>query len=146
MGSMPEERTSRPGDPIGNLVIGSPISVGEKLTLRSIAAVLAADEIGAVLVHGGPEMRGIVSERDLVRALAEDADPDGIWSVDVMSEPLRTVDRDTTILSVAIQMVADEARHVVVTSGEDVIGVVSARDVFRVLTVDAIEAAGTSAW
>ena len=78
MGLVLDEGTSRPSDPIGNLVAGDPVSVSEKLTLRSIAAVLAADEIGAVLVHGDREAMGIVSERDLARALAGDADPDAI--------------------------------------------------------------------
>jgi signal-transduction protein with cAMP-binding, CBS, and nucleotidyltransferase domain len=142
MSPMPEEHASRPDDPVGKLVTGLPVSVSEKLTLRSIAAVLAADDLGAVLVHRDTDMHGIVSERDLVRALADDGDPDAVWSVDVMSEPLHTVDRDATILSVAVRMVAEDIRHMVVTSGDDVIGVVSSRDVFRVLTVDALEAAG----
>src|SRR5215472_5573123 len=102
MSPMPEEHVSHPGDPIGNLVAGSPVSVGESATLRSIAAVLAADDIGAVLVERDAEMQGIVTERDLVRSLAKDGDPDAVGSVDVMSAPLETVDRDATILSVAV--------------------------------------------
>jgi CBS domain-containing protein len=144
MGLVLDEGTSRPSDPIGNLVAGDPVSVSEKLTLRSIAAVLAADEIGAVLVHGDRDAIGIVSERDLARALAGDADPDAVWSADVMSEPLRTVDRDATILSVAIGMVTDDVRHMAVTSAGQVIGVVSSRDVFRVLTVDALNSTGAA--
>jgi signal-transduction protein with cAMP-binding, CBS, and nucleotidyltransferase domain len=144
MGPMLDERTSGPGDPIGNLVAGDLVSVSEKLTLRSIAAVLAADEIGAVLVHGDREALGIVSERDLARALAADADPDAVWSADVMSEPLRSVDRDATILSVAVSMIAADVRHMVVTSAGQVIGVVSSRDVFRVLTVDALDSMGVA--
>ena len=142
MSPMPDEHVSQPGDPIGNLVAGSPVTVSETVTLRAVASVLAADDIGAVLVHRDGEMQGIVSERDLVRALAEGGDPDTIGSVDVMSAPLETVDRDAAILTVAVRLVAGDIRHMVVTSGDDVIGVVSARDVFRVLTVEALEAAG----
>jgi signal-transduction protein with cAMP-binding, CBS, and nucleotidyltransferase domain len=142
MAPMPEERTSRPTDPVANLLTGEPVSVNEKLTLRSIAAVLAADEIGAVLVHGEGEPHGIVSERDVARALAADVDPDEVWSADVMTEPVRSVDARTPILAVAVHMVADDIRHLAVTEKGQVIGVVSSRDVFRVLTVDALEARG----
>ena len=142
MSPMPDEHLSQPGDPIGNLVAGSPITVSETVTLRTVASVLAAGDIGAVLVNCDGEMQGIVSERDLVRALAEGGDPDTIGAVDVMSAPLQTVDRDADILTVAVRLVAGDIRHMVVTSGDDVIGVVSARDVFRVLTVEALEAAG----
>ncbi len=141
MAAMHDELTSRPHDGIGRLVAGGAVSVAEKLTLRSVAAVLAADDIGAVLVHSDAGIRGIVSERDVARALAVVVDPDAFWSVDVMSEPLLTADRDATIISVAVRMVADNVRHIVVTDGDDVIGVVSARDVFRVLAVDALESA-----
>ena len=142
MSPMPDEHLSQPGDPIGNLVAGSPVTVSETVTLRAVAGVLAAGDIGAVLVNCDGEMQGIVTERDLVRALAEGGDPDTIASVDVMSAPLQTVDRDADILTVAVRLVAGDIRHMVVTSGDDVIGVVSARDVFRVLTVEALEAAG----
>ena len=143
MTPMQEEHTSKPSDPIGNIVGGPPISVVEKLTLRSLAAVLAADEVGAVLVHSDGQTLGVVSERDLARAIGNDADVEAVWSADVMTEELLTVDRNATILSVVERMVAHNVRHMVVTDRDEVIGVVSSRDVFRALTVDALEA-GTS--
>jgi CBS domain-containing protein len=110
------------------------------LTLRSIAAVLSASDIGAALVQRDGRPVGVVSERDVVGALAEDADPDTVWSADVMTEDLVTADAHEAILRVAFRMIDEGIRHLVLTRDGDVIGVVSSRDVFAVLAEDALEA------
>jgi CBS domain-containing protein len=66
----------RPRDPIGDRVRGAPVSIDEKVTLRSVAAVLSEDDIGAALVERADGLLGIVSERDVTRALADDTDRD----------------------------------------------------------------------
>jgi CBS domain-containing protein len=129
-----------PRDSIGQLVTGDPVTVDEKLTLRSIAAVLSASDIGAALVQRDGRPVGVVSERDVVGALAEDADPDTVWSADVMTEDLVTADAHEAILRVAFRMIDEGIRHLVLTRDGDVIGVVSSRDVFAVLAEDALEA------
>jgi CBS domain-containing protein len=135
-----ERHTAR--DAIGSLVGRAPVSVAEKLTLRSVAAVLSAEDIGAALVLRDDGSLGIVSERDVARALAEDADPDVVWSADVMTEEVVTARHDELVIDVAMRLLDDRVRHVAVVEGERIIGIVSSRDVFRVLADDAIAGAG----
>jgi CBS domain-containing protein len=130
----------RPRDAIGGLINGEPVTINEKVTLRSVAAVLSAADIGAALVHHGDRPVGIVSERDVVRALAENADPDTVWSADVMTEELVTANAGESTLRVAFRMIDEGIRHLAITSDGAVIGVVSSRDVFAVLAEDALEA------
>ena len=121
------------GAHVRELVAGGPISVNEDMTLRSVAAVLGTKTIGVTLVrraHGTP---GIVSERDVVRALGDDADPDTIWAADVMTEDLLSVDADDRIIDVALSLVDQDVRHAVVFDGGELLGVVSARDLLRVV-------------
>ena len=140
MAPLPGEDAIGPHDPIMRLVDPDVITVDEKLTLRSISAVLSAAEIGAALVRRNDGLVGIVSERDVVRALADDADPDAVWSADVMSEDLLSVKSDDAILRVAFRMMEEGIRHLAVTRDDQVIGVVSSRDVFAVLAEDALAA------
>ncbi len=136
----PMHEVNGSGDPVGRLVGGEPVSVGEKLTLRAAAAVLSADEIGAVLVRRPDGSSGIVSERDVVRALAGDADPDVVWSSDVMTPEVITVKWEEPILGVALLMIDEEIRHVVVVDEAGAaIGVVSARDIFRTLAEETLD-------
>lgn len=139
MAPLVDSQPITPRDSIGELVTGGTVTVDEKLTLRSIAAVLSAADIGAALVHRDNSPVGIVSERDVVRALAEEADPETVWSADVMTEDLITADAGQEILRVAFRMIDEGIRHLAVTRNGGVIGVVSSRDVFAVLAEDVRE-------
>ena len=86
--------------------------------------------VGALVVgeHAGSPA-GIVSERDLVRALAEDRDPVTVRARDIASTKLLWCDADATIAEVAAEMMDAYVRHVLVEDGGHLVGIVSARDV-----------------
>jgi CBS domain-containing protein len=113
------------------------ISVGEKLTLRAVADVLAELDIGVALVTRPDGSVGVVSERDVARALGAGADPDEVWAADVMIEDLVIAEPDETILDVAERMSAEGVRHVAVVDRGTIVGVVSARDLLPVLIAHA---------
>ena len=139
MAPLVDSQPVTPRDSIGELVSGGSVTVDEKLTLRSIAAVLSAADVGAALVHRDNRPVGIVSERDVIRALADEADPETVWSADVMTQDLVTADAGEEILRVAFRMIDEGIRHLAVTQDGQVIGVVSSRDVFAVLAEDVRE-------
>ena len=75
----------------------------------------------------------VVTERDIVRALSEGADPDKEWAVDVMSVDLRSLGPDHTIAEAAALMQDAVIRHVVVSdpADPDVVAMVSIRDLLE---------------
>jgi predicted transcriptional regulator len=123
-----------PRNPVREVMSRGAISVDEKLTLRSLAAVLDELGIGVALVALPDGSVGVVSERDLVHALAGGADPDEVWAADVMSEDIVLAEPEEAIVDVAEQMTAEAVRHVAIVDRGTVVGVVSARDVLPVLT------------
>ncbi len=114
------------------------MSVAETDTLRVVARVLASADIGAALVRSENDTFKMVSERDIARALAEEADPDKVWAADVASEGLVTADARDRILQVAFTMLAGDIRHVAIEQDGEVMGVVSSRGVFAVLAEHAL--------
>lgn len=129
-----ETKIAGPDTPVGRLLKRSAVFVRSELTLRQAAEVLDGDLIGTVLVRVRGQAAGIVSERDVVRALAEGADPDEETVLEVMSDDLVTVNEETPLHSVADLMLANQIRHAPVTDRSGaVLGVVSARDVLGVL-------------
>jgi CBS domain-containing protein len=54
------------------------VSIDSATTLRRAARELDHEDIGAVVVLGPRCLDGVLSERDIVRALARGADPDVI--------------------------------------------------------------------
>ena len=120
---------------LGPLVADAPVSVDEKMTLRSVAATLSKLAMGCALVRRGDDWVGIVSERDVLTALSGDADPDAVWAADVMTEEIGTVDAGDRVLDAARKMVEKDVRHLVVVDHDGrVVGVVSMRDLFGRLT------------
>jgi CBS domain-containing protein len=126
--------------PLGPLVADAPVSVDEKMSLRSLAGTLSELAMGCALVRRGDDWVGIISERDVLAALAADADPDAVWAADVMTEEIVTADADETVLDAARRMTESDVRHLMVVDDGDVVGMVSMRDLFGRLT-DALSAA-----
>jgi CBS domain-containing protein len=102
-------------------------------TMREVAESLAADEIGVLPVTANGAIVGIVSERDVVRHLADGADPDHLTAEDIMTTDMIKVAPATSIAEVARVMVEAGIRHVPVLDGDAIAGIVSARDALGVL-------------
>jgi CBS domain-containing protein len=122
-----------PRDPVRDVMSRGAISVDEKLTLRSLAAVLAELDIGVAVVARPDGSAGVVSERDVVRALSGGADADEVWAADVMVDDLVLAEPEERIVDVADRMTEEGVRHVAVVERGTIVGVVSARDVLPVL-------------
>lgn len=76
----------------------------------------------------------VISERDIVRALADGADPDAIWAADVGTEEPRYVTPSHPVPRLAEEMLAAGVRHMPVVDDNEVVGMVGARDALRSLT------------
>lgn len=110
------------------------ITVEAQATLREVAAVLRDANIGAVVVLAPGRPLAVISERDIVRALADGADPDAIWAADVVTEEPRYVTPSHPVPRLAEEMLAAGIRHMPVVDENEVVGMVGARDALRSLT------------
>lgn len=123
---------------VRTLVKRPAVVVEPNATLRQVAETLADDYVGVAVVRGtrpmgapGSHADGVISERDIVRALAEGADPDTELAQNVMTLDLATAAPGDTIVGVAQCMLDNEIRHVPLTEDGVVVGVVSERDALR---------------
>lgn len=115
-------------------LIGAPVrTVAPDASLHDAADAMAAASVGAlVLSEGRGSAAGIVSERDLVRALAERRDPATTRTRDIASTTLVWCDARATlaeVAEVAEEMMDRYVRHVLVEDRGRLVGIVSARDV-----------------
>jgi CBS domain-containing protein len=112
---------------------GDIIDIEPAATLAAAAKLLAARRIGAVLIRGaGGRLSGILSERDIVRALGAH----GPRALDlpvgqVMTREVETCGEDETVADIMERMTAGKFRHLPVVSGNDLIGVISIGDVVK---------------
>lgn len=119
----------------------TPVSVSDSpgQTLRAAAAQMWRAQTGSLLVIEHGRLLGIVTERDLLRAVAVGGDLDGTVVGDVMTADLYTVVPETPIYEAARQMAARWIRHLPVMApvpaggSGTVVGVVSLRDLVAIL-------------
>ena len=101
--------------------------------LETAIALLAQRRIGALVVLG-PERRviGIVSERDVVRALAEQG-PSVLTApiAQVMTRKVSTCSESDTVCELMEQMTAGKFRHVPVIDRDRLVGIISIGDVVK---------------
>ena len=120
-------------DPVGGLVSPAVATILPTATLREAADAMVADGLGLLVVAdpGGPT--GVLSERDIVAAVADGLEVDEERVRDHCSDDIVSVDEDASIEDAARAMADAQIRHVAVTRDGAVIGVVSVRDVLRTL-------------
>ena len=112
---------------------GSVISIDPTATLETAVRTLAEHRIGALLVLG-PDRRviGIMSERDIVRKLAElGAAALAQPLAQVMTRKVVTCSPSETISVIMERMTAGKFRHVPVLEQDQVVGIVSIGDVVK---------------
>jgi CBS domain-containing protein len=109
------------------------ITIEPTARLRDAAKLLSEHRIGAALVLGADNrIVGIVSERDIVRALADL----GGTALDehvglVMTRKVATCNQAETVRSIMERMTAGRFRHVPVVESSRLIGIVSIGDVVK---------------
>ena len=117
---------------ISTLIGGAVASTTPDATLYEVAALLSAGSIGALVVDDGSDgedqATAVVTERDVIRALAELADPAEVQVHTIASTDLVWCDAESTVAEVAELMSSRFLRHVLVEDDGDLIGIVSARD------------------
>jgi CBS domain-containing protein len=112
---------------------GDIISIEPTANLAAAAQLLAARRIGAVLIRGaGGRLSGILSERDIVRALSEH----GAAALElpvgqVMTRNVTTCAEDDTCASIMERMTAGKFRHMPVVTKGELIGLISIGDVVK---------------
>jgi CBS domain-containing protein len=98
-------------------------------SLRSAAERMWRQQTGSLLVTDGGNLIGIITERDLLRAVAFGADPDKTTVDDAMTVEVYTVGPDMPLQDAAREMAGRWIRHLPVVEGHQLLGVVSMRDV-----------------
>jgi CBS domain-containing protein len=108
-------------------------TIGPDATVAAAVAEMARDNVGALVVSSdGRTVEGIVSERDVTRAL----DSFGGALLDkpirlIMSSEVRTASPDENIESLAVMMTEYRIRHVPVLEDGVLAGIVSIGDVVK---------------
>lgn len=120
--------------PIDDLARSDVVTADPSTPVTDIAAKMAEEGVGSVVVTNGDTPVGIVTDRDLtVRVLAEGADPTAHTASDVMTSDLCTADRDAGFYSATDTMAEHGVRRLPVCEGDTLVGIITADDLNELL-------------
>lgn len=119
---------------VGNILQNREIfTVQRNQSVLEAAQFMAAKSFGAVAVLDGDRLVGIFSERDLMkRVVAKELDPAKVKIEQVMTSHLVTANPDESYEACLAKMQAHSIRHLVIASGDRLIGVISLRDLMMI--------------
>ncbi|MEP0807353.1 MAG: CBS domain-containing protein [Chloroflexota bacterium] len=111
---------------------GSNYSVAASDTVLTALKIMAEKHIGAVLVTEGGKIVGIYTERDYVqKGELQGRKADSTLLRDVMTSGMYTVTTDTSVEQCMALMEAHHIRHLPVVENDQLVGMVSIRDVMN---------------
>ncbi len=109
------------------------LTVGPTHTIRQVADAMAGRKVGAaVVLDPDSEGPGILTERDVLQAVAAGQDLDRELAADHLTPDAVVGTPDWDLDKAAAAMLAGGFRHLVICDGDDVVGVLSVRDIVRV--------------
>lgn len=111
------------------------LTVAADATLGAAAKRMAARGVGAVVVLENERLSGILTERDLLKAVAEGFQEDARVS-DWMTRHPETIESEDTTDHAAALMIHGGFRHLPVVDEGEVVGILSIRDLMRVALED----------
>ena len=105
----------------------SVLDIAKKMFAENISSVAITDDDGEII--------GILTERDMMKVIANELPPGGISAMNLMSFPTVTVKRKAPIEEAAKIMATKKLRHLIVedTYGKDVVGIITSTDLARYL-------------
>ena len=114
---------------IGDFMSSPVLSVDHESTIQEAAQYMEANHVGSVLIKEYQEFTGILTETDLTRrVLGKGLNPETTTVAEVMSKPLKSMDRYMTIDEANEFMHKNKIRHLAVTDEEKVVGMLSIKD------------------
>jgi CBS domain-containing protein len=113
---------------VGDIMTADVKTVSPGDTFAEAAKVLATNRISSVVVKDGDDVAGIITERDIVRGVADDVDVGTVTVGDRMTRDLATVDAKTDVADAARLMAERRIRHLPVVDKGSLAGIISIRD------------------
>ncbi|GAC1427060.1 MAG: hypothetical protein NVSMB57_17520 [Actinomycetota bacterium] len=102
-------------------------------SVSDAARKMRENQTGSILVMDGTRLIGIVTERDVLRTVADGLDPKIVPLKDVMTTEVITIGPGTRLKEAAALMADKWIRHLPVVESDLVVGIISQRDLTGVL-------------
>jgi CBS domain-containing protein len=120
--------------PIEDLARSDIVTADPETTVTDLAAAMAEENVGSVVITEDGTPVGIVTDRDLtVRVLAEALDPTEQTARDVMTDQLHMIAPNAGFYEAAELMADQGVRRLPVSDGDSLAGIITVDDIAELL-------------
>ena len=115
-------------------------TISPEETVRKAAKIMEDAKISSLMIVDIERPKGIITERDMTRVIAEGMNPDSTTVGDIMSRDPVTVRISEEPSTVTKIMIAHGFRHMpVVDDNENLVGIISLRDLIRIMVIESVK-------
>jgi CBS domain-containing protein len=120
---------------IEDVMTKSVISVDASISINEAAKMMEDTKVGAVIVMENNSPVGIVTDRDFAIKVVSQACPVTFPIKHIMSSPLFSINLDESVRTAADLMYGRKIMKLPVIDGENIVGIITARDIVSLLAV-----------
>ncbi len=116
--------------PVKDAMTRKALTAGPATTVAKAAKIMSKNKRGSLIIAKSRKPIGIITERDiLTKVVSEDLKPSEVSVDKIMSSPVVTTTADQDVIDATRTLVHKKIRHLPVTQGGRIIGVLTASDI-----------------
>lgn len=116
-------------EPLSNVMTKDPLTISKKESIYRAACLMEEKGVGCLVVTGKEGVEGVITEIDMVKAIPGNAAVAEVSVETAMSSPAITIQQDASVFDATVIMNNHHLRHLVVMEKEELVGVISVRDI-----------------
>ncbi len=105
------------------------VTAKPNITVREISNVMSSLDINSLVIVDNNKLVGIVTDSDVLRAIAEGGNPDKILASDIMSKKVITIESKKNIEDAITLMAEKKIKKLPVVDGKKLVGIVTYSDI-----------------
>jgi len=110
-----------------------PVYLSSDESVRRCAQEMERNHVGAIVIKDGDEIKGLLTEQDIVRkAVAKGMNPLEKKVSEIMEKNLVTVSPETDIFDALMKMRDLNIRHLPVVDGKKLMGLLTLKDILKI--------------
>ncbi len=114
-------------------VMNKNVVVAKKdITLKEATEVMSKLHIGCLLITEKQKILGIITTSNIIKAIANDKNPEATLAEEIMSKKVITIEPDKTIEDAVNLMIGHKIKKLPVLDGKKILGIITTSDIIVV--------------
>ncbi|MCF6094980.1 DUF294 nucleotidyltransferase-like domain-containing protein [Microaerobacter geothermalis] len=126
------------GKRLGEIMVSPVIQGAKEISLPELAQLFQAHGVSSVLITENQRVLGIVTEKDLMKVIADRKPIDSLRAADIMSAPVITLDSDALFFEALIVMMKQKIKHIPIVDRGYLVGIVTLRTLLDVRGIEVL--------